>query len=643
MMKLALALAMGMGLAVTAAPVMAETKNPGTFVFMWTDDIQSFDPAYIANTPSSYGALNIYSRLLNFNGSKISEFVPSLSTEVPSLENGLIKQGDDGSVSYTFPIRKGVFAHKVGVKGADGKITWEYYDKLTDAQKAAIEPGYGQITPDDVRYSLLRAILQGQSWMSNAITEVITAGKYTDIAKWVETEGKVKTFAEASPETLRKVYDQLSEQIVVDGDNVTLKLPKSFPATLGVIALPFGTSILDKEWVASVGGWDGSGDNWKAHYRPELGANPLFAEENGTGPFMLEEWDRTDRRITLKRFDNYFQGPAKLERVVMRTVPEWTTRRLQLLSGDADFVAAPVEFIDELSKTEGVKVIDGLQKVFSRGIFFAWPLDDNDNPAIGSGKLDGAGIPPDFFADIDVRKGFNYAQNYDALINQVLLGKTVQSRGPTVRGIMGYRPDSPIYSYDPAKAEEHFKKAFGGKLWDVGFTFTAYVTEGNPQLTAALSALQMGLSRINPKFKMQIQALPWASVSDKLNNREKPAAPLTVMGWGPDYSDPGGPLGAASYYLSPTGLVGGMVGQGYRDLMAEKFKPLLDEAWASNDPAVREPIYAKLQDMSYEYATTQFLWEDFGYVVTRSNIDGYVDNMILYGAWDFYPVTKAND
>eukprot|EP01031_Cornospumella_fuschlensis_P016580 gene16579-20261_t len=70
------------------------------------------------------------------------------------------------------------------------------------------------------------------------------------------------------------------------------------------------------------------------------------------------------------------------------------------------------------------------------------------------------------------------------------------------------------------------------------------------------------------------------------------------------------------------------------------YKPLLDEAWASVDPAVREPIYAKLQEMSYEYATTQFLWEDFGYVVTRSNIDGYVDNMILYGAWDFYPVTK---
>jgi peptide/nickel transport system substrate-binding protein len=66
-MKLALALALSWGLGLAAAPAVAQTKNPGTFVFLWTDDVQSFDPAYIANTPSSYGALNVYSRLLNYN------------------------------------------------------------------------------------------------------------------------------------------------------------------------------------------------------------------------------------------------------------------------------------------------------------------------------------------------------------------------------------------------------------------------------------------------------------------------------------------------------------------------------------------------------------------------------------------------
>ncbi len=143
-----------LGLALLAATsASAQTKNPGTLVFLWTDDIQSFDPAYIGNTPSSYGVLNIYSRLLNYNGSAISEFVPALSTEVPTLENGLIVAGEDGSVSYTFPIREGVFAHKVGLKGADGAITWKLYDETTDAEKATIAPGYGTITAEDVKYS----------------------------------------------------------------------------------------------------------------------------------------------------------------------------------------------------------------------------------------------------------------------------------------------------------------------------------------------------------------------------------------------------------------------------------------------------------------------------------------------------------
>lgn len=641
-MKRALASALVLSTGLMASTAFAETKNPGTFIFLWLSDIESFDPAYIVDTPSTYGALNVYSRLLNFKGSEISEFVPALSTEVPSLENGLIKEGEDGSVSYSFPIRKGVHAHKVGIKGDDGKITWEAYDGLTEAQKARIEPGYGEITPEDVRFSLLRAMLMNQSWMSNAITEVMTGSTYPTVTDWVKKVGGVDSIDATSPEVLRQVYDELASKIVVDGDTVTLTLPGPFPATLGILALPYGASIVDKEWVKDVGGWDGSGDDWQAIYKPDMAADPLFDKENGTGPFMLESWDRTERRVTLKRFDGYWMGPASLERVVLRTVPEWTTRRLQLLSGDADYVHAPVEFLDELSKTPGIKVIDSLPKVLPRSLFFFWPVDEVDNPAIGSGKLDGQGIPPDFFGDIDVRKGFNYAQDYDVLLNDVLLGKTVQAHGPMVRGIMGYRADSPVYHYDPEKATEHFKKAFGGKLWDVGFTLTAYVQDGNNQGNAAVSILQRNLQRINPKFRLQLQSLPSSSMRALRSNREKPASPMMYMGWGPDYSDPGGPLGAATYYLSPTGTVAEFSGQGYRDLMTEKFEPLLDEAWASTDPKVREPIYAKLQEMSYDYATTQFLFEDFTYVVVRDNIDGYVHNAITYGAWDFYPITKGD-
>ncbi|GGL76464.1 ABC transporter substrate-binding protein [Wenxinia marina] len=633
----ALPLLAAAGLAASAA--QAQVTNPDTLVFLWTDDVQSFDPAYISNTPSSYGTLNVYSRLLAYDGEQISEFVPALSTEVPSLENGLIVEGEDGSVSYSFPIRPDTYAHKVGLMGEDGTVTWEYYDDLSEEERANIEPGYGVITAEDVKYSLLRAMLMDESWMSKAVTEMMTSGEYTDVAAIAEdlTGAEVPDLDEAQ---LQQVYDELDQLISVEGDTVTLHLAQSFPATLGIMALPFGTSIIDKEWTVDMGGWDGEPTTWGDYFRPEASETPLFADENGTGPFMLEEWDRSERRIVLRRFENYMHGPASLERVVLRTVPEWTTQRLQLLSGDADVVSAPVEFLDELAATEGVKVVDGLQRVFGRALFYAWPLQAQDNPAIGSGQLDGQGIPPDFFADLDVRMGFNYAQDYDLLLEQVNLGKTVQSRGPTVRGIMGYREDSPIYTYDPEKAEEHFRAAYDGQLWENGFTMTAYMQEGNTLANAALSVLQQNLARINPKFRLELQALPAASIMDKVF-ADEPTSPLTYMGWGPDYSDPGGPLGAATYYLSPTGLVAGFSGEGYQELMREHFQPLLDEAWALNDPAEREPIYARLQEMSHEYATSMFLWEDYTYIVTRDWVDGYVNNMILYGAWDFYPITKS--
>ncbi len=617
-----------------------DIPNPGTLVFLWTDGVTSLDPAYVGNTPSTYASLNIYSRLLNYDGENTSNFVPALSSEVPSIENGLIKVNDDQSVEYVFPIRKGVHAHKVGVAAADGSVEWLYYDDLTDEQKAAIKPGYGEITPEDVKYSLMRAMMQGESWMSNAITEMITAGEYPNIAVWAAKLAGVDKLDEVDAAGLANVYEALSEKIAIDDDAVTIKLAKPFPATLGVIALPYGTSIVDKEWAVAQGDWSGDADTWIDFYKPDTGADPLFKAENGTGPFMLEEWDQGERKLVLKRFENYMFDPAPLERVVLRNVPEWTTRRLQLEAGDADVVATPVEFLDEMKKTDGVTVTEGLPQIYGRSLFFMWPIT-SDSSAIGSGKLDGKGIPPDFFGDIDVRKGFNFAQDYDLLIEQVNLNKTVQLRGPTVRGLMGYRSDSPVYKYDPKKAEEHFRKAFGGKLWDVGFELTAFHTEGSSLANAALSVLQQNLARINPKFRLNIQAVPWSALSDRIYGQQNPSAPMAYMGWGPDYSDPGGPLGAATYYLSSTGLVAGFSGDGYRQLMRDHFDALLDEAWNLTDPAEREPLYAKLQEMSYEYATTQFLWEEYSYIVTRDWINGYVHNMVTYGAWDFYNITKG--
>ncbi|MGC9529103.1 MAG: hypothetical protein ACP5G2_00570 [Candidatus Bipolaricaulaceae bacterium] len=99
-------------------------------------------------------------------------------------------------------------------------------------------------------------------------------------------------------------------------------------------------------------------------------------------------------------------------------------------------------------------------------------------------------------------------------------------------------------------------------------------------------------------------------------------------------------MGAASYYLDVNGAVAGFSGEGYRQLLTEEFQPLLDEAWNLVDPAEREPIYARLQEMAYEYATSLFMWQDYTYVVARGWVKGYTHNAITYGAWNNYPISK---
>ena len=104
---------------------------------------------------------------------------------------------------------------------------------------------------------------------------------------------------------------------------------------------------------------------------------------------------------------------------------------------------------------------------------------------IGSGLLDGEGIPVDFFADEHVRKSFCQAFNYDVYIADALQGQGVQRGSPVVEGLYGYWEDTPMYSYCLTAAVSEMQQAWGGDAWDNGFKFTLLYNAGNlPRKTA---------------------------------------------------------------------------------------------------------------------------------------------------------------
>ena len=71
------------------------------------------------------------------------------------------------------------------------------------------------------------------------------------------------------------------------------------------------------------------------------------------------DWQSGDK-IALERFDEYFQGPAKVKNVVFRNITEGTNRTTGLETGEID-IAYDIEPIDKRIVTDNssLELIEG--------------------------------------------------------------------------------------------------------------------------------------------------------------------------------------------------------------------------------------------------------------------------------------------
>jgi peptide/nickel transport system substrate-binding protein len=100
-----------------------EVPNPGLLVYAADDEPSTLDPAAVE--PGEGGEtiiLQVYDRLLEF-ATDGPTLIPSLATEIPTVENGMISA--DG-LTYKFPIRQGVVFHDgTPLTASDVKVSWD--------------------------------------------------------------------------------------------------------------------------------------------------------------------------------------------------------------------------------------------------------------------------------------------------------------------------------------------------------------------------------------------------------------------------------------------------------------------------------------------------------------------------------------
>ena len=554
----------------TPAPTAASGHDKETYVHVSIQDIDSMDPAWAYDTASHSIIANIYEPLVNYKGASVTQLEPVVAEKVPSRDNGLLSS--DGR-TYTFPIRKGIKFHK----GQD-------------------------LTPEDVAYSLKRFMLFDRAGGPSSLVLEPVAG--------------VPTTRDDAGKALDAVYDKVDAAVQVKGDSVVLKLDKPFAPILTILAQ--WAPVLSKSYTASLGGWDGTKATWKKHNNPQKTADGVYDKPNGTGPYRLERWDSKSKEIVLARFDGHWREKPALKRILIKGVDEFQTRKLMLAAGDADSIYADRLSKPLLDSIDGVETLDDLPRLdMNPALFFVFKVETQGNPNTGSGKLDGDGIPADFFSDKEVRLGFAHAFDADGFIKDVNRGKGSRASGFIPQGMFGHNPKQATYSFDLKKAEAHLKKAFGGKLWEKGFKFTLCYNTGNQPREVIASMIKRAIESINPKFRIDTRGIQWSTYLDQSNASK---LPMFVLGWAPDFPDP---HNFAFPFMHSKGNYPRL--QRYHNPEADR---LVEAAMGETDMKKREKLYFKLQQLAYDDVPTLFVLNAVSYRTQRKWVKGYEYNPV---------------
>lgn len=205
------------------------------------------------------------------------------------------------------------------------------------------------------------------------------------------------------------------------------------------------------------------------------------------------------------------------------------------------------------------------------------------NPYIGSGALDGNGIPVGFFNDTNTRVGFSYAFDYDTYIHEALQdqGKCVGS--PIVEGLYGYCATTPKYSYCLTLARYYLEHSGWGNLSDIGFKFNLAYNAGNLVRKTACDLLAEGINSISDTMMISVLPMAWPTYLDRM---EAQILPMWQIGWLPDYPH-------ADDYVVPFMASEGDFSwlQGYGNATIDA---LINEAFNELDPDQQLADYAEL-------------------------------------------------
>ena len=176
-----------------------------------------------------------------------------------------------------------------------------------------------------------------------------------------------------------------------------------------------------------------------ASYVARVGRDGMLRHPVGTGPFQFQSWVPGDT-YTLTAFDAHWGGRPKIRSLLLRNVPEATTRVAALLSGEAHIAEEiPIDLLPELQASRTAEVASIESTV---GLLLTFDTRK----------------PP--FNDSRVRLALNLAVDRQKLLDQLLGGQGSILQGQMLTSnTFGFDPSLKAHPFDPARARQLLAEA----------------------------------------------------------------------------------------------------------------------------------------------------------------------------------------
>jgi peptide/nickel transport system substrate-binding protein len=250
----------------------------------------------------------------------------------------------------------------------------------------------------------------------------------------------------------------------------------------------------------------------------DLASNEISRNPVGTGPYVLREWV-TGQKIVLDAFEGYFEGRAKIDRIIARIIPDSATTFLELKFGGIDYMAAtPAQYKLQVEQSS----------------FFLRYFQKFRYPSFSYTYL-GFNLNHPLFSDKRLRLAIARSINKKEIIAGVLLGYGTPCTGPFPPESWAFDSNVKDPEFNPSLAIETlaslgWKKNARSILEKDGktFSFTVITNQGNEARLKAAQIIKEQLKKVG--IDMNIKVLEWQAMLHEFIDKKRFEA--IIMGWG---------------------------------------------------------------------------------------------------------------